>query len=119
MVNSILETSQLYQNCKGHIEINEILEHIGALGRWQCIQSFFLLSMGAMGGVGGVIFALTGFVPNHRCIVPQCESLNSTTYNFMTSSNYTSDSYVFPEKSCQRWKSDGNCHDYLTQNVCI
>jgi hypothetical protein len=76
-------------NCAGHIEINEILEHIGPLGRWQCIQSFFLLSMGAMGGVGGVIFALTGFVPNHRCVIPQCENLNSTSYNFMSSFNFS------------------------------
>ena len=102
---------------KGHIEINEILEHIGPLGKWQCIQSFFLMCMGAMGGIGGVLFAITSFVPNHRCLIPQCESLNSTNYNFMESWNYTYQSYAMPEKSCLRLKFDGNCEEFLTHQV--
>ena len=102
---------------KGHIEINGILEHIGPLGKWQCIQSFFLICMGAIGGIGGVLFAVTGFVPNHRCLIPQCESLNSTNYNFMESWNYTYQSYDMPEKSCSRLEFDGNCKQFLTHNV--
>ena len=102
---------------KGHIEINGILEHIGPLGKWQCIQSFFLICMGAIGGIGGVLFAITGFVPNHRCLIPQCESLNSTNYNFMESWNYTYQSYEMPTKSCLRLEFNGNCEEFLTHKV--
>ena len=73
--------------------------------------------MGAIGGIGGVLFAITGFVPNHRCLIPQCESLNSTNYSFMESWNYTYQSYDMPEKSCLRLEFDGNCKEFLTHNV--
>ena len=52
-----------------------------------------------------------------RCLIPQCEDLNSTNYNYIDNLNYTYKSYVMPEKSCSRLQFDGNCKEFLTFKV--
>ena len=68
------------QSRKQQIDFDRILGHLGPLGLWQYIHlaTLFLVTMCA--GIAVVTFAFTGFVPNYRCVIPECENLNQTSY---------------------------------------
>ena len=62
------------------VDFDRILGHVGPLGPWQYIHlcTLFLVTMCA--GIAVVTFAFTGFVPNYRCGIPECEDVKNTTY---------------------------------------
>lgn len=62
------------------IDFDAVLEHIGALGPWQWIQVALLWFVTCAAGIAVVVFAFTGFVPKYRCLVPQCENIETATY---------------------------------------
>ena len=107
------ETSANIEESAANIDINGILGHLGPLGKWTWIQAIFMLTIGSVAGLGAVVFAITGFNPNHRCLIPQCEHLNSTNYTHL-GINYLN---TLPDKSCLRLKVDlktvSTCQDYL------
>ena len=107
----MMESSETKEN---HVlDLNPILHYIGALGRWQAFQSFCLIWLGALAGIGAVAFAITGFVPKHRCYIPECEPTNAT-YN--NSTIFTNLSQLFNQTllSCHRPKLESlankSCH---------
>ena len=67
-------------NKGGKIDFDEVLKHIGPLGIYQYIQLFLLFLVTLSAGICVTVFVFTGFVPNYRCVVPQCESLDNATY---------------------------------------
>ena len=88
-------------------DVDKVIEFIGPLGKWQFIQAIFLFSLGATTGLCSVSFAFTGFMPNYRCFIPQCES---------QSASYDHINKTFIDK-CSRIEFDGSslmsCDDYL------
>ena len=64
----------------GKIDFDEVLKQIGPLGIYQYFQLFLLFLVTLSAGICVTVFVFTGFVPNYRCVVPQCESLNNATY---------------------------------------
>ena len=99
------------EESKATFDVDRVIEFIGPLGKWQFIQGLFLFILGATSGVGGVSFAFTGFMPNYRCLVPQCES-QSAPYNHINR--------TFIDK-CSRIEFDGNslmsCDEYLNSKL--
>ena len=81
MLDQILTMSTTSTTNKGgKIDFDEVLKHIGPLGIYQYIQLFLLFLVTLSAGICVTVFVFTGFVPNYRCVVPQCESLNNATY---------------------------------------
>ena len=62
------------------IELNPILEKIGHLGRFQLSQIGLLYFVYINATIGVLTFAFTGYLPEYRCVVPQCENVTSATY---------------------------------------
>ena len=60
-------------------ELEPILNYVGQKGKWQYLHSFCLFLFGISGGMSIVSFAFPGYVPNYRCVIPICETFNSTT----------------------------------------
>ena len=92
-------------------EIEPVLNYIGPKTRWQYFQSFCLFLFGASAGMSVVSFAFPGYIPNYRCIIPICESINASYY-----SNITIINKITIDKSCQRIipKDDFHtCEQYL------
>ena len=92
-------------------EIEPVLNYIGPKTRWQYFQSFCLFLFGASAGMSVVSFAFPGYIPNYRCIIPICESINASYY-----SNITIINKITIDKSCQRIipKDDfQTCEQYL------
>ena len=92
-------------------EIEPVLNYIGPKTRWQYFQSFCLFLFGASAGMSVVSFAFPGYIPNYRCIIPICESINASYY-----SNITIINKITIDKSCQRIipKDDfQTCEKYL------
>ena len=93
-------------------ELEPILTYIGPKGKWQYLQSFCLFLFGVSAGMSVVSYAFPGYVPNYRCIIPICETINSTTFN--SKFNLSKDHIM--EKSCQRIVPKlpyQNCEQYL------
>jgi len=64
------------------LDYDEVLEYIGQFGGFQK-KIFLLLSLvSAAGGLAVVVFAFTGFNPNYRCKVSQCEATNTTSLTY-------------------------------------
>ena len=65
---------------KNAIDFDSVLKHVGPLGTWQYLHLFLLFWVPMCGGIAVVTFAFTGYVPSHRCLIPQCENINNATY---------------------------------------
>ena len=63
-----------------HFELNPILEKIGHFGKFQYLQILLFWTICINTGIGVYSFAFTGFLPDYRCIVPQCEDIETATY---------------------------------------
>lgn len=59
------------------LDFDKILDHVGPLGRYQWVQLTLLFILSLSSGIAVTTFAFTGFVPNHRCVIPQCESIEN------------------------------------------
>ena len=99
------------------LDFDKVLQNIGPLGKWQWIQSFWMLLVGICVGIGGVTFAFTAYEPNYRCIMPECnENISNTVYN--TSESIKALTLLYPKvsieeagKQCYRFKS-ASCGNY-------
>ena len=92
-------------------EIEPVLNYIGPKARWQYFQSFCLFLFGASAGMSVVSFAFPGYIPNYRCMIPVCESINASYY-----SNISIIDKITMDKSCQRIIPKENfqtCEQYL------
>ena len=92
-------------------EIEPVLNYIGPKARWQYFQSFCLFLFGASAGMSVVSFAFPGYIPNYRCMIPVCESINASYY-----SNISIIDKITIDKSCQRIIPKENfqtCEQYL------
>ena len=92
-------------------EIEPVLNYIGPKARWQYFQSFCLFLFGASAGMSVVSFAFPGYIPNYRCMIPVCESINANYY-----SNISIIDKITIDKSCQRIIPKENfqtCEQYL------
>ena len=92
-------------------EIEPVLNYIGPKARWQYFQSFCLFLFGASAGMSVVSFAFPGYIPNYRCMIPVCESINASYY-----SNISIIDKITIDKSCQRIIPKDNfqtCEQYL------
>ena len=65
---------------KGAIDFDRVLQHVGPMGAWQCWHLFLLFWVPICGGIAVVTFAFTGYVPDYRCAIPQCENVQNATY---------------------------------------
>lgn len=59
------------------LDFDKILDHVGPLGRYQWVQLTLLFILSLSAGIAVTTFAFTGFVPDHRCVIPQCESIEA------------------------------------------
>ena len=62
-----------------YFELEPVLDYLGPKGKWIIFQNFCLFFFGLSSGLAGVSYAFPGYAPNYRCLVPLCESLNTTT----------------------------------------
>ena len=62
-------------------DLDRVIQYIGPLGLWQYIHSFLLFLVTLSSGMAVVVFAFTGFVPRYRCMIPQCENIQDSTYD--------------------------------------
>ena len=99
-----------------HFDVDKVIEFIGPLGKWQWFQNVLLFYVGVTAGIGAVTFAFTGYMPQHRCSLPNCENVNLTNYKWFKDENLTD---FLKEKSCLRFdlKDEyyGTCTEYLTK----
>ena len=65
---------------KSAIDFDRVLQHVGPLGAWQFWHLFLLFWVPMCGGIAVVTFAFTGYVPDYRCAIPQCENVPNATY---------------------------------------
>ena len=108
------------------LDFDKVLQHIGPLGKWQWIQSFWMFLVGISAGVGAVTFAFTAYEPNYRCIMPECnENTSNTVYN--TSESIKALTLLHPQvsieeagKQCYRFQSAscGNYSNNLPKEKC-
>ena len=68
---------------QGKIDFDQVLERIGPLGPYQYFQLGLLFLVTTSAGICVTVFAFTGFVPNYRCAIPHCESIENGTYYCM------------------------------------
>ena len=73
-------TPTLQRTSKSAIDFDRVLKHVGPLGVWQYLHLFMLFWVPMCGGIAVVTFAFTGYVPDHRCLIPQCENMKNATY---------------------------------------
>ncbi len=78
--NKIWPLSRSSRPTEHPIDFDGVLEYIGAFGKWQWSQLIMLNLVPIAAGMAVVTFAFTGFVPNYRCVIPECESLADATY---------------------------------------
>ena len=62
------------------IDFDKVLQHVGPLGPWQYCHVFLLFLVTLSSGIAVVTFVFTGLTPKHRCIIPQCETIENATY---------------------------------------
>ena len=63
------------------IDYEKVLQHVGPLGLWQFFNLCVLFSVTLCGGIAVVTFAFAGYVPNYRCAILQCESVQNASYS--------------------------------------
>jgi OCT family organic cation transporter-like MFS transporter 4/5 len=61
-------------------DVDAVLKQIGSLGKFQIRTAILLWLTTGAAGIAVVVFAFTAFEPDHRCVVPQCESPNASYY---------------------------------------
>jgi len=62
------------------LNYDEVLDYIGQFGTFQKKIFFWLWLVSLSGGLAVMVFAFAGLEPNYRCVVPHCETINSTYY---------------------------------------
>ncbi len=56
------------------MDFDLVLEHMGQFGLWQRLV-FVMAGLAAAGeAIVTLMFSFVGYVPDYRCLVPQCES---------------------------------------------
>ena len=83
-----------------HFDLNTALEKIGYFGKFHWCQLVLLIIIGLSGGIGTTSYAFTAYVPNYRCLVPQCEDIQTATYyhHAVTSNDdWTQDELTFAD----------------------
>ena len=78
LLQSEMSTSKATR--KSAIDFDRVLQHVGPLGAWQFWHLFLLFWVPMCGGIAVVTFAFTGYVPDYRCAIPQCENVLNATY---------------------------------------
>ena len=78
LLQSEMSTSKATR--KSAIDFDRVLQHVGPLGAWQFWHLFLLFWVPMCGGIAVVTFAFTGYVPDYRCSIPQCENVLNATY---------------------------------------
>merc|ERR1719192_2756882 len=87
------------------IDFDRVLQHVGPFGPWQYFHVFLLFLVTLSSGLSVVTFAFTGTIPRHRCVIPRCETIENSTYEFKTERDdfiITKDVEKQIYKSCQR-----------------
>ena len=64
----------------GAIDLNDVLDRIGYWGKFHNIQIALLFLICLPAGITFTQFVFTGFLPAHRCVIPQCEKAEKATY---------------------------------------
>ena len=66
---------------KHTIKLNPIFEKIGYFGKFQILQLALVWTTLILGSCASFkSYAFTGYMPKYRCLVPQCEDINTATY---------------------------------------
>ena len=78
LLQSEMSTSKATR--KSAIDFDRVLQHVGPLGAWQFWHLFLLFWVPMCGGIAVVTFAFTGYVPDYRCAISQCENVLNATY---------------------------------------
>jgi len=63
------------------VDYDKVLDHLGQFGAFQKRIFFWLSFVSAAAGLAVVAFAFTGYEPNYRCRVSQCDKDNSSYYD--------------------------------------
>ena len=98
------------------LDYDEVLDYIGQFGPFQRRIFLWLSLVTTAAGVAVVVFAFTGFEPQYRCRVAQCEDPASKYFttdqegNMKLPSFYANDSIQLKDRcKIPRW---GNLEDY-------
>ena len=85
------------------IDLDPILDQIGSLGKFQILELILVLLVNAGHLFPAVDFMFTGYVPKHRCLIPQCENTSNVSY-------YKNESdHVFPDYVHFKGPNKGTC----------
>lgn len=79
-IKGMFKSSKGDPNLAGSIDFNAVLQDIGYWGKFHNIQLFLLFMVGFLETLGIVSFAFTGYLPEYRCTVPQCEDQQIANY---------------------------------------
>ena len=81
-----MTTEESQRRCT--IQLNPILEKIGQFGKFHWFQLALVWMAMVLGSCASFkSYAFTGYLPNYRCLVPQCEEMSTAEY-------YTKQDYV-------------------------
>ena len=75
------------------IDLDPILDQIGSLGKFQILELILVLLVNAGHLFPAVDFMFTGYVPKHRCLIPQCETPSNVSY-YKNESDHAFPDYV-------------------------
>ncbi|XP_043199199.1 organic cation transporter protein-like isoform X1 [Amphibalanus amphitrite] len=99
------------------LDVDGILEEIGGWGLYQKRMYLILCLPSIVAGAAVVSLSWTGYVMEHRCLVPSCENATSATYNawflnFTTPRDADQTDPAFPWSECQTFQSSvkGQCN---------
>merc|ERR1711892_1448355 len=65
------------------VDYDNVLEEIGQLGPWQRKLFALLWIPSAMSAMAVFMYDFTAFIPEHRCLVPLCDTANSSIGSFL------------------------------------
>ncbi|XP_063709471.1 organic cation transporter protein-like [Culicoides brevitarsis] len=66
------------------IDLDVILTELGSFGKFQCINFFLICIPIIFNAVFTLSYIFTAGVPNHRCAIPECESTNKSTTEWIS-----------------------------------
>ena len=86
------------------IDLDPILDQIGSFGKFQVLELILVILVNAGHLFPAVDFMFTGYVPKHRCLIPQCENASNVSY-YKNESDHAFPDYVFEGQNkgmCER-----------------